>query len=1019
MEFVEQRHGGMTNLTYLFAILGLAASAASAAQVEFVGDYSFDIDAGGNSVTVEIEELHNASGAGTTGPLYLSLRYTQCDAPASRGFSSFEVDFEANETARPGFYPLDREVSGGNSRLAAQASWTDIRFTTDYRPPPAGTYRRHLAVYELDASEREEGTLEMIGAATFPYRHVQSGREELDSCFTALPLDVDDGHRRAGLSHIDGGDYFHLQSLSRGALEVDVAGNFEFVAELLDSEGRAVDARTNNGNLGKVRIDRQIDGRNYYLRVRPHLDGYGSYTVRTAFTPGTGGSSRDGDDDTARLATPLGIGEEVCDAIDEAGDVDWWSFKTRSMGRFVLETTGSAEGRGVLYDASVARLPKDHDAHDRQQYRLDDGAIVEPGTYYLRVTGRGYSTSGSYTLRAVHIPEDETGRPDLVADFADTGVLELMPGETHRMVVELHNRGNGTSERRAVRLYQSDNRVISQDDEFHNSESFNAIDPLTFTENVLRFNGVREPGNYYIGVCVHASEDESDTDNNCSSARRVVVGDVPGAATTEPVVRRYSLPLVLSASDSRRQGFVRLINRSEEAGTVLIHATDDAGVPFGPVEIEMDARASFQFDADDLERGNPGRGMANGIGSGLGDWRLELETSLDIAPLAYARTSEGFLTGMRDTAEMLDDGRYFVPIFNPARNTQQVSTLRLVNPGTEDADIRISGLDDRSAPPPEGYVELMLPAGESLNITADELESGSDGLIGRFGPGSGKWRLFLTASAPIDVLSLMDSPTGNLSNLSSRGRSGSVPLVLSTKLRYYRTSFVRIVNWSDTPGSVQIRGIDDAGRQSETITLSLDAGAVANFNSFDLESGNEAKGLSGGIGRRDEGWRLELESDLDIEALSYVRTADGFVTGLHDLTADREGIVDVPLFNPARNTDQESRLRLFNPGEMDARVKITGWDDNGRAASYGNMYVTVPAGKVRTITALQLETGARGLRGRFGDGVGKWRLSIASEQPLEVMSLLESSTGELGNLSMTGSAALEPVSGERLDQAGE
>ena len=185
-------------------------------------------------------------------------------------------------------------------------------------------------------------------------------------------------------------------------------------------------------------------------------------------------------------------------------------------------------------------------------------------------------------------------------------------------------------------------------------------------------------------------------------------------------------------------------------------------------------------------------------------------------------------------------------------------------------------------------VWLTLPAGEARVIAAGELEAGSDGLQGRFGSGSGKWRLFLSATAPIEVANLLDSPTGNLSNLSSRGRERSVPLLLPAS-EAGREGFVRIINWSDARGSVRILAVDDSGRPTAAISLSLDASAAVHFNSRDLESGNESKGLAGGIGEGEGGWRLELQSDLDLEALAYVRTTDGFVTGMHDLAVDVEG----------------------------------------------------------------------------------------------------------------------------------
>ena len=39
-------------------------------------------------------------------------------------------------------------------------------------------------------------------------------------------------------------------------------------------------------------------------------------------------------------------------------------------------------------------------------------------------------------------------------------------------------------------------------------------------------------------------------------------------------------------------------------------------------------------------------------------------------------------------------------------------------------------------------------------------------MTGQFGAGSGKWQLFVTSDEPIQVMSLLLSPTGNLTNLS-------------------------------------------------------------------------------------------------------------------------------------------------------------------------------------------------------------------------------------------------------------
>ena len=176
----------------------------------------------------------------------------------------------------------------------------------------------------------------------------------------------------------------------------------------------------------------------------------------------------------------------------------------------------------------------------------------------------------------------------------------------------------------------------------------------------------------------------------------------------------HQIPLVMSASNPSQQGFVRIINYSDRAGTVRVHAIDDSGRRFGPISFSLDPNETRHFNSQDLERGNPSKGLSAGVGDGSGNWRLELETDLDIAPLAYVRTSDGFLTSIHEVAAAQGISmRYHVPIFNPASNTDQQSRLRLINPGSISAEIEIDGLDDKGRSPPMGTVSLTLLAGES------------------------------------------------------------------------------------------------------------------------------------------------------------------------------------------------------------------------------------------------------------------------------------------------------------------
>ena len=95
-----------------------------------------------------------------------------------------------------------------------------------------------------------------------------------------------------------------------------------------------------------------------------------------------------------------------------------------------------------------------------------------------------------------------------------------------------------------------------------------------------------------------------------------------GAPIPPPKVHTHHLPLVPEAQTGGIQGFVRIRNRTNRYGEVAIHAIDDTGTRFGPVTFELAAGATGNFNSDDLERGNPARGLVDGLGDGTGTGAL-------------------------------------------------------------------------------------------------------------------------------------------------------------------------------------------------------------------------------------------------------------------------------------------------------------------------------------------------------------------------------------------------------------
>ena len=484
----------------------------------------------------------------------------------------------------------------------------------------------------------------------------------------------------------------------------------------------------------------------------------------------------------------------------------------------------------------------------------------------------------------------------------------------------------------------------------------------------------------------------------------------------------HEVPLFPPAAVPDRQGFVRIINHADRAGEVRLHVIDDAGSRWQPIDLGIEGKATLHLNSDDIENGNDEKGIASGTGPGNGDWRIAVESDLDIEVLAYIRTANGFLTSMHETVAREEDGSYRVAFFNPGDNDNQRSSLRLINPGDDGAAVTITGIDDQGMTPGEDVV-VEIPAGASRTLSSRELETGGTGFDGSLGDGAGKWRLSIQSDRPITVVGLLASPTGEISNTSAApivaDETGShvVPLFPAASDPADRQGFVRVINHAAVSGAISV----DSDEAHDPVTLPIGASEALHFNSDDWEFGNSAKGLSG-VGGTDNDWRLSLSSDLDIDVLAYIRnTRDGFVSPMY---------ADVPaagyrhrlaVFNPGSNTAQVSQLRLANPGLGAALVTITGVDDNGESPGDG-VTLSLAGGRTRILDAAELEAGGLDFDGALGDGAGKWQLVVESDAPIGVMNLMASPTGHLTNLSgvsaqtapTEGSAFSDRAAGRRL-----
>ncbi|MCY4600242.1 MAG: cadherin-like beta sandwich domain-containing protein, partial [Acidobacteria bacterium] len=449
------------------------------------------------------------------------------------------------------------------------------------------------------------------------------------------------------------------------------------------------------------------------------------------------------------------------------------------------------------------------------------------------------------------------------------------------------------------------------------------------------------------------------------SSVRITIKDDEG-----PEPAGQSVWLLPAASDPWLRGTLRVANRSATPGEATLRLTDDSGRSYGPLTLALGAHAAAQFDAADLERGTPATGLTGSTGPGVGDWRIDIDSVLEIEATAYAQASDGFAAPLDAVVPARGDGTLEVALFNPAREVRQRSLLRLVNPGTEDAPVTVSGVDDAGRPG-RAPLRLVVPAGAACTLDAAQLESGTGLACGvsqtGLGDGHGRWRLAVVSESPLVAMNLLASPDGRLSNLSSGGSPDSdgvwrVALFPAGSDPGARRGLLRIANRAERAGRVLIQAADDGDAAYPPLSLGLAAGQTLYLDSWDLELGNRAKGLAPGTGAGRGAWRLALAGDIEFEAHAYVLAPDGF---LSTLPAARSGRAHrVALLEPRRGV-----LRLVNPGAHGASVLVTATDDVGGARA---VRVAVPAGAAVELTAAALESGQAGaiVSGALGDGTG-------------------------------------------------
>ena len=144
-----------------------------------------------------------------------------------------------------------------------------------------------------------------------------------------------------------------------------------------------------------------------------------------------------GDDRSSATLVDLGSsmeGELVPD------DIDYFRVEVRQAGILAAFTTSDRDTRGSIEDEAGTVLASDDDAGEGSNFRVT--AVVDPGTYYIRVGGYADSQTGPYTLHVAVDAHGDSPSEATVVTLGSATLGALAPGDVDYFRVEVSQAHN-------------------------------------------------------------------------------------------------------------------------------------------------------------------------------------------------------------------------------------------------------------------------------------------------------------------------------------------------------------------------------------------------------------------------------------------------------------------------------------------------------------------------------------------------------------------------------------------------
>ena len=362
-------------------------------RVDLEGAVSYRIR--GGQVTLEVDRIANY-GDSRTGELHLTMWLTADPDPFTSGYRA----------ARESLAYID-----GSGRLGAGRAYEDVRFTADYRAPPAGAYYVHVFVSETPDLNTALDLLTFTNALT-----VAEEDDHGDVPADATRIRVE-SVTRGNLGHSGDKDLFRVQVQRPGWLVVATRGTTDTHGTLSAEDGTVVGADDNEGDGRNFLIVAHVSPGDWFIEVRGFDRSVtGRYSLVVVFHPDPIPPAHDAP--SRHLGDFDGDGRD--DVLLRHAETGEWVFYAMDGRDGTLQTTRMTKNPSYRLAGSG-----DFDGDGRDDVLLrhaTNGAWIFYATVGPRATLRrlGITRNARYRFRGIG-DFDGDGRDDVLLRHVDTG----------------------------------------------------------------------------------------------------------------------------------------------------------------------------------------------------------------------------------------------------------------------------------------------------------------------------------------------------------------------------------------------------------------------------------------------------------------------------------------------------------------------------------------------------------------------------------------------------------------------